>query len=76
MKIELCMGSSCFARGNALVLEALELYVAEVRPVEIVLTGHLCLEDCANGPNIKIGDTIYHGLKAPEVIELIEQGTR
>ena len=29
IKVELCMGSSCFARGNSSVLSAIENYINE-----------------------------------------------
>ncbi len=73
MKIEICMGSSCFARGNAQVLKTLELYAAQFQELEIELTGHLCLADCSKGPNLVIDGELFHGLQPEEVISLIEQ---
>ena len=73
MKIELCMGSSCFARGNALVLEQLETLLKNEPEVEVDLSGHLCLNECSNGPNIRIDGELYQNLSAQEIIEIIKK---
>lgn len=75
VKIELCMGSSCFARGNAVVLEELE-YLLENEPhIDIELTGHLCLGECSEGPNIRIDEKLYQNLSAKEVVSIIKNNT-
>lgn len=75
MKIELCMGSSCFARGNALVLEKLESLLLDQPDIEIELTGHLCLSECSDGPNIRIDGTLYQSLKAEEIVNIVTQNS-
>ena len=45
--IELCMGSSCFARGNSENLQAIEVFLSERGLSDRVeLVGHLCLGKC------------------------------
>ncbi|NCB01956.1 MAG: (2Fe-2S) ferredoxin domain-containing protein [Spirochaetia bacterium] len=69
------MGSSCFARGNAVVLEELE-YLLENEPhIDIELTGHLCLGECSEGPNIRIDEKLYQNLSAKEVVSIIKNNT-
>ncbi len=66
------MGSSCFARGNSEVLQAIENYISENDLAgSIELVGHLCLGRCKDGPNIKIGGTDYSGLSGEEVVAII-----
>ncbi len=63
LQIELCMGSSCFARGNNNVLSILEEYIAENGLEDrIELGGHLCLGRCSTGPHIMIGGKEYSGI--------------
>ncbi len=70
--VELCMGSSCFARGNSQTLVALESYLQDSGYADCVdLVGHLCMGDCSKGPNIRIADTTYQGLVAEEVLQLV-----
>ena len=70
--VELCMGSSCFARGNSEVLQAIENYMSENDlDGRIELVGHLCLGRCKDGPNIKIDGTDYSGLTPDEAVAII-----
>ena len=72
--VELCLGSSCFARGNSQTLFALEKYLKETGLTdEVTLVGHLCLGACAKGPNIRIGETTYSGLDTQQVLTLVKQ---
>lgn len=72
IEVELCMGSSCFARGNAQALEYLEATIAD-KGLEhrVRLSGHLCLETCSVGPNIRIGGKLYHQVKPETVLTLL-----
>ncbi len=72
--VELCMGSSCFARGNAQTLTLLENYIAENSLGDRVeLIGHLCLGACSIGPNVKIGDLIHSGISPECVVDLLRE---
>jgi len=70
--IELCLGSSCFARGNSQALSNLEAYIEEHQLEQSVeLIGHLCLADCSRGPNLKIDSQQYAGVKPECVVDLL-----
>ena len=65
MKITVCMGSSCFARGNDQNLEFIEKYIKENGlEAEIELAGNRCEGKCATGPNI-----IIYGVEYTEMNE-------
>ena len=67
--VELCMGSSCFARGNSMILQALENYISENGLNDRVeLVGHLCLGKCNSGPNMRVDNVDYSGLSPEEAI--------
>lgn len=75
--VELCMGSSCFARGNAQTLAALETFLKDEGLGELVeLVGHLCLGSCSKGPNLRIGETTYSGLDTGSVIDLVRSALK
>lgn len=76
MKIELCMGSSCFSRGNAQLLEQVEAYIEAHPELVLDLSGHLCLGDCSQGPNIRIDGTVHRGMKPDELIEKIRSRSK
>jgi NADH:ubiquinone oxidoreductase subunit E len=72
IEVDLCMGSSCFARGNAQALEYLEAAIADQGLENRVrLSGHLCLETCSGGPNIRIGGTTHHQVNPETVLALL-----
>lgn len=61
-KIVICMGSSCFARGNEKNLAYCEKYLAErgLRDeVDCELSGSLCTGNCAVGPVVIAGGKTY-----------------
>lgn len=71
--VELCLGSSCFARGNSQALSMLEAYIKEHHLEDKVrLVGHLCDNACSIGPNVTIDGVQYHGVKADVMEDLIE----
>ena len=61
-KIVICMGSSCFARGNEGNLSFCEEFLASrgLRDeVDVDLSGSLCTENCARGPVVIVNDHVY-----------------
>ena len=74
IKVELCMGSSCFARGNSSVLSAIENYINENDLGDRVeLEGHLCLGRCNTGPHVAINGKEYSELDEDNVIDLLKK---
>jgi NADH:ubiquinone oxidoreductase subunit E len=72
--IVVCLGSSCFARGNSAILAVLQQYVQSKGPSSSVrLSGCLCQDQCKQGPNLKIGDEFHHNITAPRLRELLQQ---
>ena len=72
--VELCLGSSCFARGNSQTLQALEAYLKEEGlSNQDELAGHLCLGNCSKGPNLRIDNETYSGLDTASVLELVKR---
>lgn len=71
--ISICLGSSCFSRGNNTNLKIIQDFLAEKNledQVEIV--GKLCTGNCSKGPNLTIGTTEYSGVDAPEILKILE----
>ena len=70
--IEICMGSSCFARRNVKLMELVKEFIAENNIAgKVDLKGSLCLDQCKNGPNIKIDDKIFHKVDAITLIKIL-----
>lgn len=74
VEIEICMGSSCFARGNFENLSIINAHVLSGgMKASVRLTGRLCHDLCKQGPNLMIDGTLHHGVAAARLRELLQQ---
>ena len=72
--IVVCMGSSCFSRGNRQLLESLQSWI-EQQPwrQQVVLKGSRCEGACIQGPNVRINGRLLHQATAEQVkIEVLK----
>ena len=71
-KIVICIGSSCFSRGNTKNVEIAEKYLEEngyKDEVDVDLSGSLCQGHCAEGPIVVINTKVDTGL----MLDLLRQ---
>ena len=74
MEIVICLGSSCFARGNAQNLSLIEEFLeAHHLKASIRFSGKLCQEACKLGPNLTIAGEAYHEVTATKLREILRQ---
>lgn len=72
LKIRICMGSSCFRRGNRMNLEFIEQYIDDHGcSAEVELVGSRCEELCRKGPNLQINGQMYHEVNLEMLSELL-----
>jgi NADH:ubiquinone oxidoreductase subunit E len=72
IRVVVCMGSSCFSRGNSLMLKILQDYIREnglENRVEI--RGSLCEDSCKCGPNITINGMRYSAPSETACLKLL-----
>ncbi len=70
--IVICMGSSCFARGNRKNLEVVEQFLAaHGLKAEVRLAGSRCADECQKGPNVIINGVAHHGVDSGALIDLL-----
>jgi len=72
--IKICMGSSCYSRGNQENLERIERYLTE-RQIECLvdLRGSRCEGLCSEGPIIEINGEIHGSVTADTIDQLLDQ---
>lgn len=71
--IKVCLGSSCYVRGNNTTLAFLENYVAQnKKDISIELLGCRCTNSCQDGPNIFIDDKKYSHPTQEELTHILE----
>ena len=71
LKIKLCLGSSCFVRGNQEMLDFLENYAKAICGFELELSGCLCLDQCGQGPNLFINGHKYDEMTLDKMKEIL-----
>ncbi len=73
-QIVICMGSSCFSRGNDRNLEIIEAFIAEHKMEhQIDLRGARCEDSCDRGPILKIDDKVFFHANKADLIKILEE---
>jgi NADH:ubiquinone oxidoreductase subunit E len=73
--ITVCMGSSCFSRGNSQNAELVRQFIKEHHlEGKVKVQGCLCRGLCKNGPNIDINGRIYNKVSAETLEQVLAEG--
>jgi NADH:ubiquinone oxidoreductase subunit E len=74
LEIVVCLGSSCFARGNSEHLATIKEYVqTHGLDASVRLSGRLCQDFCKQGPNISIRGELHHQVTTEALRALLQQ---
>jgi NADH:ubiquinone oxidoreductase subunit E len=70
--IVICLGSSCFARGNKKTVQAIETYIKEHNLADkVFFHGGHCFNNCEKGPILMINKKIFENVDHLNVIEIL-----
>jgi NADH:ubiquinone oxidoreductase subunit E len=70
--VVVCLGSSCFARGNAQNLAVVEDYLLNHGMQNSVrVTGCLCQDECKRGPNLIVRGEHLHEMNPARLREIL-----
>jgi NADH:ubiquinone oxidoreductase subunit E len=73
--ITVCMGSSCFSRGNSQNAELVRQFIKEHNLENTVkIQGCLCRGLCKHGPNIDINGKIYNKVSSEILEQVLMEG--
>lgn len=73
-KIILCMGSSCYSRGNRINLDLIRAWLEERNlQASVEFKGQLCTGLCNHGPVVIINGHVYENVKPAHVINLLKK---
>ncbi|NMC38201.1 MAG: (2Fe-2S) ferredoxin domain-containing protein [Bacteroidales bacterium] len=73
IEMKICLGSSCFSRGNREVVMFIRDYLKKNHLEDrIVFTGARCMGLCNSGPNLKINERIIQGVTLSKIEEILE----
>ncbi len=72
--IFVCMGKSCYVRGNQENLVYIEVFLKQRGlDVRVDLRGKRCGRSCETGPHIAIGNAVYGGVTLVRLKGLLEK---
>jgi len=72
IEVVVCLGSSCFARGNSQNLDAIEAYIVNRGMQNSVrVTGCLCQDECKRGPNLVVRGEHLHEVTPARLREIL-----
>ncbi len=73
-EITICLGSSCFSRGNNKNLEIIQEYIKNKGlEANVNFKGQLCSEKCQEGPVLTIDNTTYKEVTQTKLFEILDK---
>jgi len=74
IEISICLGSSCFSRGNQSTVHLIKEYLWKNKLNDrVYFRGAHCFNECKSGPTLKINDELIYGINADNVITIIKK---
>lgn len=71
----LCLGSSCFARGNQDLIPVIRKYIRRKQLEDKVeFRGDHCLNSCSDGPNLMIGNRLFQQVSIDNIEQYLAEG--
>jgi NADH:ubiquinone oxidoreductase subunit E len=72
--IVICMGSSCFSRGNKKLVRMIQEFLKENHlEDEVTLKGAHCMAQCDKGPLMKVNDELVYNITEETLLDSLEQ---
>ncbi len=73
-EIEICLGSSCFSRGNREVVQVIRNYLRKNHLDDrVMLRGARCMNRCSEGPFIIINGRSYTETGVQDIEKILEK---
>jgi NADH:ubiquinone oxidoreductase subunit E len=72
--IEICLGSSCFSRGNREVVQVIRDYLRKNHlDDKVILRGARCMNRCSEGPFLIINGRTFAGIGISDIDKILEK---
>jgi NADH:ubiquinone oxidoreductase subunit E len=73
-EVVICLGSSCFARGNKKLLTVIQAYIKENHlEGKVIFKGNHCFGKCNKGSVLKIDENFYEQLTELKLIQILKK---
>jgi len=74
IEMQICLGSSCFSRGNKDVVMYIKEYLRKNHLDDrVIFKGARCIGHCSNGPNLIINGDITEGVTLSKIESILEK---
>ncbi len=74
LEVVICLGSSCFARGNKQLVQIVKKYLDDHNLMhKLKFRGKHCFGNCEHGPSMMIGQKRFEHLDSEMVLEILER---
>ena len=74
IEMQICLGSSCFSRGNKDVVLFIKEYLKKHHLEDkVIFKGARCMGKCSNGPNLTINGHITEGVTLAGIESILEK---
>jgi NADH:ubiquinone oxidoreductase subunit E len=72
--MQICLGSSCFSRGNKDVVMFIREYLRKNHlDDKVIFKGARCMGGCSNGPNLNINGVTIEGVTLSKIEAILEK---
>jgi NADH:ubiquinone oxidoreductase subunit E len=74
IEMQICLGSSCFSRGNKDVVMFIREYLRKNHlDDKVIFKGARCMGSCSNGPNLNINGVTIEGVTLSKIEAILER---
>ena len=74
IEMQICLGSSCFSRGNKDVVMFIREYLRNNHLEDkVVFRGARCMGSCSQGPNLTINGVAVQGITISAIESILEK---
>jgi len=74
IEMEICLGSSCFSRGNKEVVMFIRDYLQKYHLDDrVVFKGARCMGLCSNGPNMRINKRVFEEVTISRIEGILDK---
>jgi NADH:ubiquinone oxidoreductase subunit E len=74
VEMHICLGSSCFSRGNKDVVMFIREYLRKNHlDDKVIFKGARCMGHCSNGPNLNINGETFEGVTLVKIESILEK---
>ena len=74
IEMQICLGSSCFSRGNKDVVMFIREYLRKNHlDDKVIFKGARCMGHCSNGPNLNINGLITEDVTISKIESILDK---